>query len=540
MNNQNRLGVMVDCSRNAVLNLQGVKHLIDLLQKMGYNMLMLYTEDTFEVDNQPLFGYLRGRYTKDELKEIVAYGEERGIELIPCIQTLAHLNQIFMWNTYKAYRDCDDILLVGDDRTYALIEDMFKTLRECFKTDTLHIGMDEAFNLGKGQYKDLHGEENRFDILKAHLEKVVALAQKYGFKPLMWSDMFFRLANNGKYRVEEIEQITPEIIKTAPNEVGLVYWDYGTRAKEPLDKMMKAHKRFPNDIWFAGGAWTWQGLAPRNGHSIEATKVALSACRDNGIENIIMTSWGDDGGECSIFHTLPTLFYAAEVYRGNNDTEAIKAKFKELFGIAFDDFCALDAPSTPTDFWKTRHDALSITFLYTDPFLGWIDMKYAPLFTNENEVTENYERYAKQLAKHKNHSEFGYMFRSMSSLCRVLALKWNLGLKTRRAYESKDQADLAEVIALYRETEKRLEVFYNAYRADWYHDKKGNGFEVQVIRLGGLRARLADCRERLKSYLDGEIDKIEELEEKLIVTGQPEHANRWCRVASVAKIAWGV
>lgn len=89
------LGVMLDCSRNAVWNVSAVKRYMDALKKMGYNMLMLYTEDTYEVDNNPKFWYLRGRYSKDEMKELVSYGDKVGIEMIPCIQTLAHLNQAF-------------------------------------------------------------------------------------------------------------------------------------------------------------------------------------------------------------------------------------------------------------------------------------------------------------------------------------------------------------------------------------------------------------------------------------------------------------
>ena len=63
MENKKYLGVMVDCSRNAVLTVSAAKRLIDALHNMGYYMLMLYTEDTYEVDNQPKFGYLRGRFT---------------------------------------------------------------------------------------------------------------------------------------------------------------------------------------------------------------------------------------------------------------------------------------------------------------------------------------------------------------------------------------------------------------------------------------------------------------------------------------------
>ena len=70
----------------------GGKKLIDALQKMGYNTLELYTEDTFEVEGEPYFGYLRGRYSSEEIKEIDKYARAHGIELIPCIQTLAHFS----------------------------------------------------------------------------------------------------------------------------------------------------------------------------------------------------------------------------------------------------------------------------------------------------------------------------------------------------------------------------------------------------------------------------------------------------------------
>ena len=95
------MGVMLDCSRNAVMRVESVKKYAEIIKKMGYNTLMLYTEDTYEVNNQPLFGHLRGRYSKKELKEIDAYCNEIGIELVPCIQTLAHISSIFKWeNVY--------------------------------------------------------------------------------------------------------------------------------------------------------------------------------------------------------------------------------------------------------------------------------------------------------------------------------------------------------------------------------------------------------------------------------------------------------
>lgn len=61
MNDFNTLGVMIDCSRNAVMKASEVKKFALNLSKMGYNALLLYTEDTYEIKDEPFFGHLRGR-----------------------------------------------------------------------------------------------------------------------------------------------------------------------------------------------------------------------------------------------------------------------------------------------------------------------------------------------------------------------------------------------------------------------------------------------------------------------------------------------
>ena len=66
MENNKRFCVMLDCSRNAVMKPEKVKEFILTVKKFGYNSIMLYLEDTYEVCGEPLFGYLRGRYTKEE------------------------------------------------------------------------------------------------------------------------------------------------------------------------------------------------------------------------------------------------------------------------------------------------------------------------------------------------------------------------------------------------------------------------------------------------------------------------------------------
>lgn len=133
-------GIMIDCSRNAVMTPEAIKRFVNIISALGYDTLMLYTEDTYEVDGEPLFGYQRGRYSKDELRDVDNYCFQNNVELVPCIQTLAHLNSIFKWSDeYEKIRDYDDILLVDDERTYQLIDRMFSSLASCLRSRRIHI-----------------------------------------------------------------------------------------------------------------------------------------------------------------------------------------------------------------------------------------------------------------------------------------------------------------------------------------------------------------------------------------------------------------
>ena len=64
--------------------------------------------------------------------------------------------------------------------------------------------------------------------------------------------------------------------------------------------------------------------------------------------------------------------------------------------------------------------------------------------------------------------------------------------------------------------QKALKLFVDAFHALWLKENKAFGMEVQEIRLGGLQYRMEKCRERLCAYLNNEIDKIDELEEKCL------------------------
>ena len=324
-------GVMIDCSRNAVMKVEYLKIFINYLQKMGYNTLGLYMEDTYEVKGEPYFGYLRGRYTIQELQEVDEYARKCGIELIPCIQTLAHFTAMDK-GIYREIIDCEDILLIDEPKSYEFIEKIFQSLSKAFSSRNINIGMDEAFMVGRGKYLDEHGYCNRTEILVRHLKKVSEIAKKYGFQTQMWSDMFFRLVSGGEYYINNAP-ISDDVKKMIPKNVELCYWDYYHTEKEVYDQMLKKHLEFDSNIWFAGGSWTWNGFAPLGGFTLKTMKPAMESVREYGIQNVLITMWGDNGAECSVFSQLHTLYAIRQFSDGNFKMEKIEKGFYQLFSL---------------------------------------------------------------------------------------------------------------------------------------------------------------------------------------------------------------
>lgn len=529
-------GTMLDCSRNAVMTAESVKRWVDLTAKLGCNTLHLYMEDTYEVDGQPYFGHLRGRYSKAELKQIDAYAAAHGMQVIPCIQTLAHVNALFHWPVYREIHDAADILLTGDERTYALVDGMFRTLRECLRTNIVNIGMDEADLLGLGKYLTLHGYRDRFSILMEHLRRVSEMAKKYGFELLMWGDMFFRLAGGDYFtnfnQNPELGEIPEEVRQLVPENIHLVYWDYFSRDRQSYERNIDAHNAIKSGSWFAGGLWTWAGFAPHNTFSIATMREAMKACHAKGVENVVMTMWGDNGAECSKFAVLPALFTVSQMAQDIDDVETIHANFEREFGIPFEDFRALDLIGTQNDSAEAIYNPEKY-LLYCDPFMGQFDNRV------KSGDAAGYADCAARLAVYADHAEYGYLFRSLRALCAFLSVKADLGIRTRAAYLSGDKKAAKALSTDYDAALERLDAFYAAYEQQWMHENKPQGFDVVDLRIGGQRQRLLHCRDRLLAYAEGRLDRIEELEEPVLdccceekADGQATRAIFWHEIAS--------
>ena len=163
-------GLLLDCCRH-FMQKDFVKRYIDLLAFHKMNILHWHlTEDQgwrIEIEKYPKLteiGAWRenkdgekygGFYTKKDIKEIVLYAKDRGIEIVPEIELPGHSVAALAsyphlsctgdsikvetdWGVFK------DIYCAGNDSVFTFLEDVLEEVVELFPSKYIHIGGDEA------------------------------------------------------------------------------------------------------------------------------------------------------------------------------------------------------------------------------------------------------------------------------------------------------------------------------------------------------------------------------------------------------------
>ena len=506
------LCAMLDCSRNGVLTPEAVKDVIRLLVVMGYTSLQLYTEDTYRIEGQPYFGYQRGAYTREELTDMDAYAAMFGVELVPCIQTLAHLDCVLRWKEYEVVRDFGNILLADEPKSYELIRAMFAQMAGSLRSRRINIGMDEAHMLGLGQFLDRFGYQDRMEIMLRHYRRVMDIAKEFGYEPMMWSDMFFRLATHGEYYTDGELEIDPKVKELVGEDVTLVYWDYYTLEQEKYDRMFASHKKICDRLAFAGGAWKWEGPCPNSWYSRAVAPVAHRSCRKHGVRQVLVTAWGDNGDECPLYAVLPAFQQWAELcYTDNDDDFWLETRFRTCTGGSFDDFLHLGDGAVMPDNPVPGRCGVNPTraLLYQDLLGGLFDAHADP--AQPPYLRECARRMEE--ARDRAPRRWQYLFETQRLLDLLLADKCTLGLDIRDAYARRDRDALLRCRERALALLPGIEALLRAVEDQWLRENKIFGLDVLQLQMGGLKERINFAARRLQAFAQGELPALPELEE---------------------------
>lgn len=476
-----QLGLMLDCSRNAVMLPHRIEGLICMMALAGYTYLELYTEDTYELPDEPYFGYKRGRYTVEEIRNIIAFAAIFHIKVIPCIQTLSHMPHLSSWEPYKAKMQDGCTMRIGDEGVYEFIRKCLRHCKAVFGTSRIHIGMDEA-PVGREQYLQ-------------HFNRVFQICKEEGIQPDFWADAF--------YLEGQTDEIPGELFDGTQTPV---YWEYYETDPAIYRRTFTRLQKAAGKVSFAGALHKHMGTAPDNGLSRRIMDIAFPVAKEFGVTDILMTTWGDFGNECPFYAIMSAFWYAA------HKLYPCAAELDDMV-MAFTGYtCAQWQIADEINYMvrlDTKISNASIWALHNDLLIGMMDC-HIP-----NDANEHYcKLYNRLLPLSEFDSQFSYIFRLYVALCNVMAGKTTFSKRLRRAYLAEDRQTMAAMQKELPVLKQKIEEFRRVFRALWMTDNKGFGFEVLDIRYGGMAARCQTVYDVLEDYLNGTIQRIYELEEE--------------------------
>jgi len=274
---------------------------------------------------------------------------------------------------------------------------------------------------------------------------------------------------------------------------------------------------------FAGTIKIHNSFSVNYVRAFSVSNAALSACKKEGVKEVLTTLWMDDGAENNFFAALLGLqLYAEHGYAEVPDTDKLKKRVKTCTGIDYDAFMDLkyldETPGCVNDNFDAANPSRFL--LWQDILMGLFDRHVEGL-----DMAGHYARLEIKMREHKNrNTELNFIFEVPEKLCSVLSIKSDIGLKIKDTYDRKDMPALEHIcIKQLPELYTRVDDLRVTHRELWLKIYKPFGWEVLDIRYGGVLARVDTTIKRLKDYLEGRIEKIEELEEERLYFDGVEH-----------------
>ncbi|MDH7601611.1 MAG: family 20 glycosylhydrolase [Armatimonadota bacterium] len=314
-------GVMLDLARLKEKH-EYYYHIIDLLARWKINTVFLHLTDhngcALEFKSYPQLA-TKYAFTQDEMKKLVQYAAERGVELIPEIESWGHarwITNVPELADLAESREKTGSLCTSNPRTWEVLRKIYQEVAQLFPSKYLHAGCDESsFGLCE-QCKAKVEKEGPDSLVGEHLRKVCELVKSVGKTPMIWGDVL--LSRRGS-----ADQV--------PKDAVICHWDYkASLSAEPVQFLK--NKGFevvgcPAIVWGSREILpmsdTWDNVA-------NFTQIAL----DNNCLGMETTVWIP---QRYIADTLyPALAHACEMsWSGNarSRQDFIAAFARQFFGL---------------------------------------------------------------------------------------------------------------------------------------------------------------------------------------------------------------
>jgi len=280
-------------SRGVHLDLKGMPptfprllSLLDDFAALRYTHILVEWEDSFPWSVDAAFRSPTA-YSEDQVRQFVEKAERLGLELIPLVQTLGHMENFLKGDHYKSLRERPD----GDETINPLAPEaasfvqslILDVLRLMPRVKRFHLGGDEAWAPGYAggnpavrEFFACHGAAS---LYVQHMNALMPLLESRNIRPMLWHDMMTDW---------DIASLMPLSARA-----DLVVWAYDGGTPLPHEALAR-FKEAGFTVW---GATAYKGAdgvmadRPNCAQRIANARAWIEATRRHGLAGIISTGW---------------------------------------------------------------------------------------------------------------------------------------------------------------------------------------------------------------------------------------------------------
>lgn len=336
-------GFMMDMTHMQFPTVDEIKRQLDFLALWKTNQYYFYSETNIELESYPLL-IPNARFSKEQMEDIIAYAEERHIDIVPNLNLYGHLHDFFKYEHYAdlAATPYGREFSTTDPRVNAIVSDWVKQFAELFPSPFFHIGFDETWLIELEAKKVGSTVE---DVYLKMLERTASIVEAKGKKVMLYADML---------------QKYPNAISNKLSNNILVAWHYGPLKEETYREMLEPFKQFEVPIFVQSATLNWKFLYPATSVSFRNHRLLLNEGMKYGARGFINSGWTDDS-QVLMRSSRPDMAYGSSV--AWNNVEIGESDF-------FDKYTTILYPAVLSDIIKQAHLELSKADRLTRSALG--------------------------------------------------------------------------------------------------------------------------------------------------------------------------
>jgi hypothetical protein len=288
-------GTLVDTGSEGPMCTEAeIERQLDFLARWKANQYYFYSEASIELDGYTLLNP-NARFTKDQMRRIIAYGRERHIDVIPAVEMYGHLHDLFR---IEKYSDLADFPHGGEfnpanPRVKALLTDWVSQLAALFPSPFVDIGFDETWTIQKAARS---GEASTpVQVFLKQLNTVANLFQARGKHVMAYADIMVKF---------------PGIISKLPPDLIAIPWFYEASPDPEYKYWLQPliAKAVPHIV--ASGVHSWNEIVPDYDTTFMNIDTLLAAGRKSHALGLMNTVWTDDA-QVLMRQSWPGMAYGA-------------------------------------------------------------------------------------------------------------------------------------------------------------------------------------------------------------------------------------